>query len=180
MCDFGAKCQAQVFSIAKLEERPIFCEIDIKVTSLTKDRLKRRPTCETREPRFLKCSSWIFALQSFLQELPLTVSHFHYINRTNKAIKTMADTNEGWIDVSVAQDGGVMKKILQAAPDGAMGPPPEGYLVDAHYVGTLESDGSKFDSSRDRGKPFQFTIGQVCDNRNPEKSFLYVSSPLAE
>eukprot|EP00978_Attheya_sp_CCMP212_P022170 scaffold65795_cov53-Attheya_sp.AAC.1 len=28
------------------------------------------------------------------------------------------------------------------------------------HVGTLEKDGSKFDSSRDRGKPFTFTIGQ--------------------
>mmetsp|Transcript_8624 Transcript_8624/g.17918 ORF Transcript_8624/g.17918 Transcript_8624/m.17918 type:complete len:491 (+) Transcript_8624:119-1591(+) len=65
-----------------------------------------------------------------------------------------------FIDVSVAQDGGVQKKILQAAPEGALGPPPSGNEVDAHYTGTLVSDGSKFDSSRDRGKTFKFTIGQ--------------------
>eukprot|EP00523_Entomoneis_sp_CCMP467_P001883 CAMPEP_0168747242 /NCGR_PEP_ID=MMETSP0724-20121128/15560_1 /TAXON_ID=265536 /ORGANISM="Amphiprora sp., Strain CCMP467" /LENGTH=486 /DNA_ID=CAMNT_0008795035 /DNA_START=10 /DNA_END=1470 /DNA_ORIENTATION=- len=65
-----------------------------------------------------------------------------------------------WIDVSEAQDGGVKKKILQVAPEGAKGPPPNGFVVTAHYTGTLASDGSKFDSSVDRGKPFTFTIGQ--------------------
>lgn len=64
------------------------------------------------------------------------------------------------IDVSVAQDGGIMKTIIEAAPEGAAGPPFDGSEVTAHYTGTLESDGSQFDSSRDRGKPFKFTIGQ--------------------
>ncbi len=63
------------------------------------------------------------------------------------------------IDVSAAQDGGVMKTILSSAPDGAPGPPPPGCEVEAHYTGTLASDGSKFDSSLDRGRPFKFTIG---------------------
>jgi peptidylprolyl isomerase len=64
------------------------------------------------------------------------------------------------IDVSTAQDGGILKTILTPAPPGALGPPPPGTQVTAHYTGTLASDNSKFDSSLDRGKPFQFVIGQ--------------------
>jgi peptidylprolyl isomerase len=45
--------------------------------------------------------------------------------------------------------------------DDAVGDGPEakaGQTVSVHYTGTL-LDGKKFDSSRDRGQPFQFGLG---------------------
>nr|WP_237743585.1 FKBP-type peptidyl-prolyl cis-trans isomerase [Pleurocapsa sp. PCC 7319] len=56
---------------------------------------------------------------------------------------------------AITKDSG-LKYIVINEGDGAS--PQTGENVTVHYTGTLE-DGSKFDSSRDRNRPFSFKIG---------------------
>ncbi|CAD8066776.1 unnamed protein product [Paramecium sonneborni] len=49
-------------------------------------------------------------------------------------------------------------KVETITPGDGKSFPQKGQKVFVHYVGTL-LDGSEFDSSRKRGKPFQFTLG---------------------
>ena len=60
--------------------------------------------------------------------------------------------------VNISEDGGLRKKILREG-DATTLSPPSGSSVDVHYVGRL-TDGTVFDSSRDRNAPFAFTLGQ--------------------
>ena len=50
-------------------------------------------------------------------------------------------------------------QIETIAPGDGKNFPKPGDTIDMHYVGTLQSNGSKFDSSRDRGQPFRTRIG---------------------
>jgi len=60
------------------------------------------------------------------------------------------------IDLTPEKDGGVLKEIIKEGVGDLT--PMNGCEVKVHYVGTLK-DGTKFDSSRDRNKPFKFKLG---------------------
>lgn len=68
------------------------------------------------------------------------------------------ETVEMAVDITPEKDGGVMKEVLRPG-EGEEGPQP-GDKVFVHYVGTLLEDGSQFDSSRERGEQFSFTLGK--------------------
>jgi FKBP-type peptidyl-prolyl cis-trans isomerase len=77
---------------------------------------------------------------------PTTVNE----NTTLIASNTMSDANV------VTTPSGLKYTELQ---EGTGATPQTGQKVVVHYTGTLE-DGTKFDSSRDRGRPFDFNIGR--------------------
>jgi peptidylprolyl isomerase len=58
---------------------------------------------------------------------------------------------------------GLQYSVLVAGKDGPH--PKRGEKVKVHYTGWL-TDGTKFDSSRDRGSPAEFTVGQLVEGWN--------------
>uniref|UniRef100_A0A0K0DYD0 peptidylprolyl isomerase n=1 Tax=Strongyloides stercoralis TaxID=6248 RepID=A0A0K0DYD0_STRER len=62
-----------------------------------------------------------------------------------------------FIDITPEQDGGILKKIIRTGKFPTMAN--KGDTVYVHYTGTLMENGKKFDSSRDRGEEFSFTLG---------------------
>ena len=62
------------------------------------------------------------------------------------------------VDITANKDGGLLKEVLREGDEGGEHPLC-GDTVSVHYVGTL-LDGTKFDSSRDRGEKFSFEVGK--------------------
>ena len=66
-------------------------------------------------------------------------------------------------EIVVPGTDGKVRKVVKQAGYGLENPR-SGNKVKVHYVGTL-LNGDKFDSSRDRGKPFEFTVRESSRHR---------------
>lgn len=66
------------------------------------------------------------------------------VEATSMSEEALVTTDSGLQYVDIVEGTGAMPQV--------------GQRVTVHYTGTLE-DGTKFDSSRDRGRPFTFQIG---------------------
>lgn len=86
------------------------------------------------------------SLRYFLTFCVITVTIMTMSCSTARVAQTNFKTESGLIitDVTLSDNGQIAMN---------------GNKVQVHYVGTL-MDGTKFDSSRDRGAPFKFTIGK--------------------
>tara|TARA_Y100000593_G_C4073182_1_gene220109 strand:+ start:135 stop:488 length:354 start_codon:yes stop_codon:yes gene_type:complete len=68
----------------------------------------------------------------------------------------------------IQSDSGLISLVYT---EGKGDSPKPGQTVVAHYTGTLE-DGTKFDSSVDRGTPFEFPVGQGRVIKGWDEAFL--------
>lgn len=69
---------------------------------------------------------------------------------------------------AIKTSSGLMYVVLKEG-EGAI--PTSGALVEAHYTGRLV-DGTKFDSSVDRGQPFRFVVGKGQVIKGWDEAFL--------
>lgn len=130
---------------------------------------------------------------------PRGVQHLH-LDRNDPSQSFVTVSNESWAlgggqapqappsmpENSVTTASGLEYAVLEESSDSEVADPGEKVLV--HYTGWL-ADGQKFDSSRDKGAPFSFALGQrsvikgwdegVAGMRAGEKRLLQIPANLA-
>lgn len=86
---------------------------------------------------------------------------------SEKQAEVEAMVNKKWPNAKTTDSG--LKYVVTAEGSGPT--PTKGQTVVAHYTGKL-LDGTKFDSSHDRGKPFEFAVGMGKVIKGWDEAFL--------
>jgi FKBP-type peptidyl-prolyl cis-trans isomerase len=110
--------------------------------------------------KFLVSSSWILGCGILATLLPIGMSNSAEIAVGKSAHQQLVQSqialaiNKG--AKTITTPSGLKYTTLKA---GKGATPKKGQAVSVHYTGTL-TNGKKFDSSRDRGEPFSFKVGE--------------------
>lgn len=97
-------------------------------------------------------SKWMYALVALLAVLPTVALADNPPAKVSQGSTKMTDAAKK-PPVTTASGLQYVEEVV-----GTGATPKTGQTVVVHYTGTLES-GKKFDSSRDRNQPFEFTLG---------------------
>jgi FKBP-type peptidyl-prolyl cis-trans isomerase len=107
----------------------------------------------------LFCVVFLVAVQFASKPADVSATPLAVSSASTELTATQPNTTEGLIAMSdsdyVTTPSGLKYKDMTV---GTGESPENGQKVKVHYTGTL-TDGSKFDSSRDRNEPFEFKIG---------------------
>jgi peptidylprolyl isomerase len=122
--------------------------------------------------RFFACISLITLFSFFIAGESLSsentlVTENVVKGEQEKVVKEEALIKEKYPN-AIRTSSGMMYIILK---EGNGATPTSGALVEAHYTGRL-LDGTKFDSSVDRGKPFLFLVGRGEVIKGWDEAFL--------
>jgi peptidylprolyl isomerase len=122
--------------------------------------------------RFFACISLITLFSFFIAGESLSsentlVTENVVKGEQEKVVKEEALIKEKYPN-AIRTSSGLMYIILK---EGNGATPTSGALVEAHYTGRL-LDGTKFDSSVDRGKPFLFLVGRGEVIKGWDEAFL--------
>lgn len=91
----------------------------------------------------------------FIMCFVLVLGGVLFINRNNDDALDLSEE----VSQNIPMESGASELKIEDLKVGTGEEAVEGKLITVHYVGTF-TDGAKFDSSYDRGAPFEFTLGE--------------------